>query len=195
MPQPPKRHTRARILCWTDLEAAKRVEIRPKLEAIALETAGTRNFESPTARNAFVDFWMGQYLDAAPTLSFVALGPTPHVLGYAVGWPYTPPQSARFAPLTYLAAFSEQLQDYPAHLHINLTASARNQGLGSRLVATLVSRLQDQGCAGVHVVIGSGAHNQTFYGRNLFHPVASCLWHERKLVFLGRDLSHSRRTD
>jgi GNAT superfamily N-acetyltransferase len=58
-------------------------------------------------------------------------------------------------------SFSKELaarftSDYPAHLHINLDASARGQGLGRKLLDSFFNALRARHVRGVHVYCGEG---------------------------------------
>lgn len=61
---------------------------------------------------------------------------------------------------------------YPAHLHIDLTAACRRQGVGSRLIAALKEDLKEKG---IHsVMLSCGASNTAavrFYEKNGFKTV------------------------
>jgi GNAT superfamily N-acetyltransferase len=46
------------------------------------------------------------------------------------------------------------LEEYPAHLHLNLEASARGEGLGRRLIAQFQADLNAVGVHGIHVYCG-----------------------------------------
>ncbi|NOZ39253.1 MAG: GNAT family N-acetyltransferase [Planctomycetes bacterium] len=56
----------------------------------------------------------------------------------------------------------EPYQDYPSHLHIDLLARTRGQGLGRRMIETLLERLQLRGSPGVHLELS--AVNERAYG-------------------------------
>ncbi len=43
---------------------------------------------------------------------------------------------------------------YPSHLHIDLLPRLQGQGLGGRLITTLLAQLRDQGSRGVHLMVG-----------------------------------------
>ena len=48
------------------------------------------------------------------------------------------------------------LDDYPAHLHVNVRQSCRGQRLGQRLVETFCERAQTRGVRGVHAGVSDG---------------------------------------
>lgn len=67
-----------------------------------------------------------------------------------------------------------ELDEYPAHLHIDLLARLQGRGLGRELIASLCSELRALGVPGVH--LGLDAANtaaQAFYDRIGFVELAS----------------------
>ncbi|SFN36815.1 GNAT family N-acetyltransferase [Mycetocola miduiensis] len=66
------------------------------------------------------------------------------------------------------------VDEYPAHLHINLLPEAQGQGLGRRLIETLAAALAERGVQGLHLVVGTGNTDaQAFYRRVGFTELAS----------------------
>lgn len=47
------------------------------------------------------------------------------------------------------------VQEYPAHLHIDLLPSARGRGLGRRLIERVTDALRKRGVPDVHLVAGA----------------------------------------
>ncbi|GAB4171071.1 MAG: GNAT family N-acetyltransferase [Roseiflexaceae bacterium] len=69
----------------------------------------------------------------------------------------------------------------PAHLHIDLLPHAQGQGMGGRMIATLIDRLRSLGIAGVH--LGVGVRNERairFYEKVGFQLVER---HEGHIVY------------
>jgi GNAT superfamily N-acetyltransferase len=60
--------------------------------------------------------------------------------------------------------------EYPAHLHMNVAARCRGQGIGRRLVERFVADLGAHGVPGVHLLCGEEARG--FYGRLGFDDLA-----------------------
>jgi GNAT superfamily N-acetyltransferase len=52
------------------------------------------------------------------------------------------------------AATAKILEEFPAHLHMNLEASARGEGVGRKLVARFQSDLGAAGIRGIHIYCG-----------------------------------------
>lgn len=75
-----------------------------------------------------------------------------------------------------------EIHQYPAHLHINLLAPTRGQGLGRKLMHTYEDLLRQRGVAGLHLVTSSlneGA--EAFYAATGFElirrfPVPAVPW-------------------
>lgn len=161
--------------------------VRRDVDAIFFETAPLAPTE-PSARAAFYDLWLGQYLHHEPGLAFVAVADG-CVVGYVVGCMADPVTSPRFASLGYFQTFADAVQRFPAHLHINLTAAARGRGTGQALISRLCGELAPAGVPGVHVVTGADARNVRFYARCGFRPAATTLRNGRSIVMLGRTLA------
>lgn len=67
-----------------------------------------------------------------------------------------------------------EVDEYPAHLHIDLLPEMQGQGLGRRLIDTLRAALAERGVAAVH--LGMDAANtgaRAFYDRLGFHELPS----------------------
>jgi GNAT superfamily N-acetyltransferase len=77
---------------------------------------------------------------------------------------------------------------FPAHLHINLDAGFRSQGIGAALIEAFAARAKRAGAAGLHAVTGKGVRNVGFYLRCGFTERATAVWNGREIVFLGREL-------
>ncbi|WP_457637053.1 N-acetyltransferase family protein [Oceanithermus sp.] len=83
-------------------------------------------------------------------------------------------------------------QHYPAQLHVNLLPEARGKGLGSRLLQTFLTCLQEKGVRGVQ--LGTTERNQAAlrlyqrYGFRVFSNERSPFW----LPVVGEELHHIR---
>jgi GNAT superfamily N-acetyltransferase len=171
----------------TDLDTAARVTTIAAIDAIFFETAPAAPSE-PLARAAFHDLWLGQYLRHEPHLCWLARDADGAVLGYLVGSFVDPATSPRFASLSYVRAFAPYTATHPAHLHINLTAAARGQGVGQRLVEAFVMDCVAAGLPGLHVVTGAAMRNVRFYERCGYRPIATVARGQGHVVCLGRTL-------
>jgi GNAT superfamily N-acetyltransferase len=77
---------------------------------------------------------------------------------------------------------------FPAHLHVNLAADFRSQGIGAQLIEAFAGHAKRAGAPGVHAVTGKGMRNVRFYTRCGFVERATAQWNGREVVFLGREL-------
>jgi ribosomal protein S18 acetylase RimI-like enzyme len=67
-----------------------------------------------------------------------------------------------------------ELNDYPAHLHIDLLPAAQGQGLGRELIATLLEELRRREVAGIHLEMdGNNTGAGIFYQRLGFTELPS----------------------
>lgn len=67
---------------------------------------------------------------------------------------------------------AEIVEDYPAHLHIDLQERARGTGLGRALMERLLSELRQRAVVGVHLEVDPGNANAIgFYGHLGFREV------------------------
>ena len=170
-----------------DCEPGARAALVDGIERIFVETT-TQDFSDAAECQAFRDLWLGQYLERDREHVFLALDRGGSVAGYLVGcWDHLI-LSGRFAALGYVAAFAGVADRYPAHLHVNVTASARSQGVGAQLVEAFCARTAAAGLTGVHVVTRSDARNVRFYHRLGFLERGRTMWNGNAVVFLGRDL-------
>lgn len=158
------------------------------IEAIFWETSVARSLSNPSERKAYRDRWLGRYLDHFPDEAFVALAPEQSVIGYLVGCLHDPASHPLFADVTYFPHFAHLTHEYPAHLHINLTAAWRGRGIGKRLIEAFAAHAVSQRVQGVHVVTGDGSRNNSFYLACGFQRLASTTWNGNAIAFFGRRL-------
>ena len=161
---------------------------RRQVENIFFEASG-RSFEPGPEREAFLQRWLGRYLEHAGDRVLLALaGET--VSGYLVGSLDNPAEQQRFFDLDYYRThFADACRRFPAHLHINLAAAFRSRGIGAALIETFAAQAAAAGAAGVHVVTGKGMRNVRFYERCGFAAVGSAPWNGREVLFLARNLA------
>jgi ribosomal protein S18 acetylase RimI-like enzyme len=88
-------------------------------------------------------------------------------------------RAARFihVPLTIP---DELAEDYPSHLHINLAPRLQSQGLGRRLINTLIGALRDQGSVGLHFFVSPANQRAAGFYQHLGFTLISA---EGPLIF------------
>jgi ribosomal protein S18 acetylase RimI-like enzyme len=154
------------------------------------------------------------YVDHEPELAFV-LDDGGDAVGYVLGtadtpafveWyrqEWLPPLAGRYpppdppaTPLDWLAVLLHrpermlvaEVEDYPAHLHIDLLPAFQGAGHGRALMTAFLRALAERGVPRVHLTMDpANTRARTFYDRMGFHeiPVAG----RPEGVFLGRDTS------
>ncbi|HET6389993.1 GNAT family N-acetyltransferase [Hyphomicrobium sp.] len=169
------------------LEVDLTPEIARGIDAIFYESSNTKSFETERSRLAFRDRWLGRYLRNDPEFAYLAMRPDGAVAGYLVGAVDDPAAHSRFADIGFYADFSLRTKQFPAHLHMNVAAQFRDNGIGRRLVERFATDAKAHGAAGVHVVTSAGAQNVRFYNQNGFEEAART-GPAGELVFLARVL-------
>jgi GNAT superfamily N-acetyltransferase len=117
-------------------------------------------------RVEFAERWVGPYRVLRPASSFVAQEGG-RLVGYLTGSPdslafeeerrraFKPEPDAReFFPMDFRL---ELWSRHPAHLHMNVAASARRRGVGAALLAAFFAALREAGAPSVHVICGEAA--------------------------------------
>jgi len=68
----------------------------------------------------------------------------------------------------------QELDEYPAHLHIDLLPELQGQGMGRLLMRALLAELRERGVPGVHLGVSpSNTNARAFYKRLGFEPLPS----------------------
>lgn len=182
----------ARVAVTQLKEVPKPCRTRTGIEAIFVETSSASRFKGETDREAFRERWLGRYLTHYPDQVFVALTDDNAVVGYLVGCLEDPARIDLFSDISYFADLAHLTRCYPAHLHINLTASWRGLGIGKRLIAAFAAQAAEAGAPGMHVVTREGARNNRFYSACGFRQLASVTWLGNPIAFFGRELAGHR---
>jgi GNAT superfamily N-acetyltransferase len=157
-------------------EVAPEQQPRRLLDAAAIfyETANTKTFETPSAKEAYHRRWFGRYADSAPEAFFLAMDGG-GVIGYLAACLDSFSDAGR--PLTddipyYTPSFRAALSAYPAHFHINIAPGQQGKGVGRRLLSRLLDACEMAGSTGVHVVTGADSRAVDFYEACGFRHIA-----------------------
>ncbi len=171
------------------LDAAERhPELIAQVEAIFWQTAA-RTYPLGPERDAFRERWLGRYLQGGTDVVLLALAGEGTVAGYLVGAVEDPAPQPRFADIGYFRTdFVELTKRFPAHLHINLDAAFRSQGIGAQLIEAFAGHARRAGAPGMHAVTGKAMRNVGFYIRCGFTERATVPWNGHEIVFLAREL-------
>jgi GNAT superfamily N-acetyltransferase len=113
----------------------------------------------------------GYILGIADTRAFVEWFRREWVPVLAARYEHTEPVVTKDDLIRHLGFWPERMlipeaDDYPAHLHIDLLPRLQGQGMGRRLIETLIAALRERGIPGLH--LGLDAANtsaRAFYDR------------------------------
>jgi len=172
------------------------------------ETSQQEGFASQKEEEQYLRKYFQYYWELEPELFLLAIDPSlSHnqtlsdnqssqvsaanigtVLGYVCAVADTRNHLELYDLASHIPLFDDLYQEYPAHLHINLTAQAQGKGLGGLLIGDLETRLQALGVGGLHLVTGSNARNQSFYARCGFEHQVIRGSGPVKALFMGKKL-------
>lgn len=174
---------------FSSIGPAELAAVVPAIDHIFYSSSSVTTFADDAARDAFRWLWLGRYLAEEPEHAFVAFDGTGQAVGYLVGSLDDPAQRPEFASLSYFQDFSALTPEFPAHLHINVAAHVRSQGVGRQLVEAFGRHARAAGIGGMHVVTGAGMRNVAFYSQLGFVEVGRAKRGSGAVVMLGRKLS------
>lgn len=162
------------ILLLVRSKAGERRQLILGATQIFFDTASTKDFASPSQRDAFYQRWFGHYVEADPSSFFLARDESGAVIGYLAGCldSFSPKNCAIIDDIGfYTPAFCAALSAYPSHLHINVKPGHQGLGIGHDLMASFFERCRESGSPGIHVVTGSRSRAVRFYRACGFAPI------------------------
>ncbi|MCB0420313.1 MAG: GNAT family N-acetyltransferase [Bdellovibrionales bacterium] len=176
------------LVSWSTLtEATSRTA---EIREIFFLSSLRKDFITEEEKENFFNRWTQYYFDFCPDSLFLALDTiTQKTLGYLTGC-----EDSQLA-LPLLSSqipsyplFSDQFQQYPAHLHINLHPESRGRGIGSHLISQYIQKIKQMDLTGVHIITSPKAQNVSFYQKNGFETTLTRDWKGYPLYFMGRPL-------
>ncbi|OBT75705.1 hypothetical protein VF21_05942 [Pseudogymnoascus sp. 05NY08] len=127
---------------------------------------------------------VGYILCAPSTPSFVATYEETYLPTLPSSWAAPPPPALKWEGATLAGGvlqalhspgsmlhsdFPALVEEYPAHLHIDLLPAFQSKGWGAKMIERLEIELRAKGVRGVHLVMGAGNGDaERFYGRQGF---------------------------
>ena len=155
---------------------------------IFFETSTVKSFENPKFKELFLYRYFGYYQEFYPEYFLIALDGKKEncVVGYTCGHPMTFSDIAIDKLQTSLDLFKEIEDEYPAHLHINVSANAQGQGVGSFLISAIEDLFAKKSISGVHIITSCGSKNVKFYERNGFDFKLYKKVNNAKLLLMGK---------
>lgn len=121
----------------------------------------------------------GYILGTANTRSFVERYSADWLPSFAEKYEHIEPWTTQNEMITHLGFWPERMllpevDEYPAHFHIDVLPHLQGQGIGRELIATLADALRERGIPAVHLTmnpLNTGA--RAFYDRLGFHELPS----------------------
>jgi GNAT superfamily N-acetyltransferase len=170
------------VVTVSQIPESKSSSLLDQARSIFIETSKGYERLSDPERVSLERRYFGAYLDHPKTF-YLALNEE-KVMGYLAGAEKTLPLHFKLNP--YLLNFKTEIENrFQAHLHLNLTRSARGQGLGSGLIEAFESELRKSRTArGFHIVTAKGAENVNFYLKNGLTEIQS----RGNLLLMGKAL-------
>ena len=121
----------------------------------------------------------GYILGVADTRSFVRRFAAERLPEFRLKYEHTEPVVTRDDLIRHLGFTPERMllpevDEFPAHLHIDLLPRLQGRGLGRSLIRTLVEALQQRGVPGLHLTLdAANTGARAFYDRLGFTPLGS----------------------
>lgn len=177
------------------LEQSHQGEVLESIRDIFFNASTRKTFKNINEKEEFYYTWLGQYLEKYPDFTFLAIDENcqgknnQNVIGYITCCPNTGDDWSKLNQPS-LTHWTDQYQNYPAHLHINCAEAARGKGIGSKLCQALEEKLIENRVRGLHLVTAEGSRNVSFYKKLGFKPLKSHPFDESlTFLLLGKNLS------
>lgn len=144
-----------------------------------------QTFVSDNEKQQFFKLWTEYYLNQNWPGKTTYIKNGPEVLGYVM-WATNSNLAKNYYEqlLPSYTLFEDLFDEFPAHLHINLSPKARGQGVGSQLIEYVLTTYGTNGP--FHIVTSEGARNQSFYLKNGFTFTVTKDFCGAALAFMGR---------
>lgn len=141
----------------------------------------TSTSKSEKVKEKYFDY----YLDNFPELFIVAFE-NEKALGYVCGSNSTLNNLDFFKMHSYLDLFKNELEYFPAHLHINVHPDAQGMGIGKKLIRFFENLLAAKG---VHIITTPKSSNVKFYEAMGYKYAKKLCFNLNDLLFLGKELN------
>ena len=159
---------------------------RSQIESVFFETSTKKAFSSLRERENFQYKYLDFYFDHYPEMCLLLLE-NDLVCGYIIGALDSRDQGF-LKQHSYYKDFLGFLNDYPAHLHINIVQSLQGQGWGRKLLLQFEEKLKEKGIGGLHIFTDTMAVNVQFYQSCGFDFQKSHSSKSASLMFMGKSL-------
>ena len=158
---------------------------------IFFETTTVTNFSSEEAKELLLYRYFGYYQETNPELFLIAFDDeaTDIPLGYICGMTESFSDQALIKLQPQIEYYAEFGDEFPAHLHINISPSAQGKGIGGKLLDAFCEKLKSDKCPGVHIITAPESRNRQFYARHGFSLEIIKKINEVDLLFMGKTIN------
>ncbi|MCP4912132.1 MAG: GNAT family N-acetyltransferase [Oligoflexia bacterium] len=164
-------------------EIKDKENILKEIKDIFFENSTVQSFKTNETKEAFYQKWLGRYVDHFENNFLIAIEEN-QVLGYLCYCLDTHSFIEKFGALGGQGRFLENLNDFPAHLHMNSKVSGR--GIGKSLFHEFEKRERAQ-VSGIHIITSPDLGNVKFYEKMDFSFKNSFeLNPQTTLLFMGK---------
>jgi GNAT superfamily N-acetyltransferase len=158
------------------------------IDEIFFQSSARHTFSDQDERQAFRDMFLDRYFNKHKDSFFVALNDAGRTIGYLAGCLENPTTLDHFDDVLYFRCIADICQEYPAHLHINVSEPFRNLGLGTQLIERFADWTRSHSVEGIQIVTSSTSRSIPFYKRSGFIELRTFPWNSGLSVCMGRRL-------
>jgi GNAT superfamily N-acetyltransferase len=158
------------------------------IDEIFFQSSARHTFCDQDERQAFREMFVDRYFLKHRDSFFVAFDDAGRTIGYLAGCLENPTTLAHFNDVSYFRCIADICQDYPAHLHINVSKPFRNLGLGTQLIDRFAEWTRLHSVEGIQIVTSSTSRSIPFYKRCGFIELRTFPWNSSFSVCMGRRL-------
>ena len=159
--------------------------MQQELRDIFFESSTRKTFSDEVEKELFFQKYLGWYMRRYP--EYIWLAQDKKLLGYLVISPTS--QDLELEELQpHLKVFGAQIQEFPAHLHINCHRESRGQGIGRSLMETGLGVMRSLNISGIHILTSPQAKNRAFYSGLGFDYEVLLPFNQVPILFMGKKL-------
>ncbi len=160
------------------------------IENIFFENSSKQSFINNQEKIDFLNRWLTPYLANWPDNFFVSESDDLQIQGYLAGCSNSTDALAEISHSnSSYSIFQHLFNNYPAHLHINISKKFQGIGVGKKLVSFYEEHLKNNNIQGLHAITSAGESNINFYKKLNFEIIETKKLNSWELVFLGKKLT------
>lgn len=164
-------------------------QYKKDIERLFFNTSAKKEFKNEKEKAEFLFKYLRIYQEYEGGIFLAALDQNQNLCGYVCGSEKTMHFFDYMTLHPYYSLFKSYLEDFPAHLHINVNSESQGMGVGGMLIESFCNTLHVNKATGVHIITHPLAQNRMFYKKQhfSFEQVENYQGHE--VLFMGRSLA------